>query len=110
MSSYKAHYNEVDRNNFPLLLPRFAVQTCSIYEILILLTFLLHTALIHAKSNLRFESYSGAKWYLYNHVYHDHRVTLYCDAEYDQDRNVFLPEGFEIPDHYDRPIVLKQSI
>ena len=68
----------------------------------LLLFLLLQSAVATAAGNQTIESYSEAKWLLYNQVYHDHRVTLYCGAEYDQDRNVFLPEGFEIPDHYDR--------
>ena len=60
------------------------------------------TAPAFAVGNHTIESYSEAKWLLYNQVYHEHRVTLYCGAEYDQDRNVFPPEGFEIPDHFDR--------
>ena len=55
-----------------------------------------------AAGNNTIESYSEAKWRMYNQVYHDHRITLYCGAEYDQERNVFLPEGFEIHDHFDR--------
>ena len=68
----------------------------------LLLFLLLQSAVATAAGNQTIESYGEAKWLLYNQVYFDHRVTLYCGAKYDQDRNVFLPEGFEIPDHFDR--------
>ncbi len=75
-------------------------RTVKAFSILFFL--LLQSAFATAAGNQTIESYSEAKWLLYNRIYYDHRVTLYCDAEYDQDRNVFLPEGFEVPDHFDR--------
>ena len=72
-------------------------------KVFLLLLFLSLLAIpTFAAGNQTIDSYSEAKWLLYNQVYHDHRVTLYCGAKYDQDRNVLLPEGFVCPDHFDR--------
>ena len=35
-------------------------------------------------------------------VYFDHRVTVYCGAEYDERGNITLPEGFVTPSHQKR--------
>lgn len=40
-------------------------------------------------------SFSKAKRILDKEIYHDHRVTIYCEAEYDAKGNVRPPEGFE---------------
>ena len=69
---------------------------------LLCILLMLLTSVAFAAGNTTIESYSEAKHLLYHRIYHDHRITLYCEAEFDQDRNVFLPEGFVIPDHIDR--------
>ena len=45
------------------------------------------------------DSFSRAKKMLERQVYADHRITLYCGAEYDESKNVSLPRGFETPSH-----------
>jgi len=35
-------------------------------------------------------------------VYHDHRITVYCGATYDEKGNITLPEGFVTPSHQKR--------
>lgn len=55
-----------------------------------------------AGGNQSIESFSQAKKLLENQVYADHRVTLYCRAEYDEKKNVRLPAGFVTPEHEKR--------
>ena len=44
--------------------------------------------------NLTNDSFNKAKQRLFNQVYHDHRITVYCAASYDERGNIALPEGF----------------
>ncbi len=41
------------------------------------------------------ESFSKGKKHLERQVYYDHRVTIYCGAEFDNKKNVKFPVGFE---------------
>jgi deoxyribonuclease-1 len=45
-------------------------------------------------ANQEIDSFSKAKRLLEQHVYHNHRVTLYCGAEFDSQKNVITPKGF----------------
>lgn len=64
---------------------------------------ILAPALVLAAGNVTNDSFSRAKRML-SHVYEDHRVTLYCGAEYDARGNVTLPAGFETPKHEKRAL------
>lgn len=48
------------------------------------------------------DSFQDAKRALDKRVYHDHRVTLYCQASYDEHGAVILPAGFRTPKHQAR--------
>lgn len=48
------------------------------------------------------DSFSRAKKMLERQVYADHRVTIYCGAEYDDRKNVSIPIGFKTPSHSKR--------
>ena len=39
---------------------------------------------------------------LEHQVYQDHRITFYCLASFDRDKNITLPEGFVTPEHQKR--------
>lgn len=45
------------------------------------------------------DSFNHSKKYLERAVYYDHRITIYCQAEFDEHKNITLPEGF-ITDRY----------
>lgn len=51
------------------------------------------------RGNTREDSFQGAKRTLERSVYHDHRITLYCQAPYAEDGTVRLPEGFSTTKH-----------
>lgn len=57
---------------------------------------ILAPALVLAAGNTANDSFARAKKML-SQVYEDHRVTLYCGAQYDAHGNVTLPEGIVIP-------------
>ncbi len=46
-------------------------------------------------SNLSNDSFSKAKKMLEKQVYHDHQVTLYCSAQFNDTKYVTPPDGFE---------------
>jgi deoxyribonuclease-1 len=48
------------------------------------------------------DSFSKAKKNLEKKVYHDHRVTLYCGAEFDSKKHVIPPVGFKTTKHIKR--------
>ena len=52
--------------------------------------------------NSTIESFTVAKKLLEEEVYHDHRVTVYCAAEFDDDKRICLPDGFVTPKHEKR--------
>jgi len=51
------------------------------------------------RGNTREDSFKDAKRALERHVYHDHRVTLYCQAAFDEQGAVVLLPGFTTPKH-----------
>lgn len=51
------------------------------------------------RGNTREDSFQGAKRALDKRVYFDHRITLYCQASYDENGAVILPAGFTTPKH-----------
>jgi deoxyribonuclease-1 len=53
-------------------------------------------------SNETIGSFSKAKRLLEQGVYHDHRVTLYCGAEFDSKKNITPPKGFYTDKHVKR--------
>lgn len=55
-----------------------------------------------ASGNENQQSFSKAKRILQNQVYYDNRVTLYCGAEFDKDKNIITPEGFVTTKHVKR--------
>lgn len=55
-----------------------------------------------AQGNTTNDSFNTAKRLLERQVYHDHRVTLYCGASFDNRKNIDLPSGFVTPSHAKR--------
>ena len=54
------------------------------------------------RGNTREDSFQAAKQALARRVYHDHRITLYCQASFDENGAVILPAGFSTPKHQAR--------
>ncbi|MGE4264537.1 MAG: endonuclease I family protein [Desulfovibrio sp.] len=54
------------------------------------------------RGNTREDSFQDAKRALLKQVYQDHRITLYCQAAYDEKGFVVLPPGFTTPKHQAR--------
>lgn len=52
--------------------------------------------------NLTFQSFNKAKKALEQFVVPGHRVTLYCQAPFDENKNIRLPSGFETAVHQKR--------
>lgn len=48
------------------------------------------------------DSFNKAKKMLEREVYFDHRITIYCGAEFDEKKKVVLPQGFETEKHQKR--------
>ncbi|MEZ8292280.1 endonuclease [Vibrio splendidus] len=59
--------------------------------------FTLSIPISHASNggNKSIESFSKAKKLLERSVYFDHQVTLYCDAEFDDQKRISPPDGFK---------------
>lgn len=55
-----------------------------------------------AAGNTEIDSFNRAKHLLETKVYKDHRVTLYCEASFDEKKNVILPKGFTTLQHEKR--------
>lgn len=55
-----------------------------------------------AGGNESITSFSKAKKLLQKKVYHDHRESIYCDAEFDAKKNVIPPAGFTTAKHKKR--------
>jgi len=55
-----------------------------------------------ADGNESIESFSKAKKLLQKKVYHNHRETIYCGAEFDAKKNVIPPAGFTTAKHQKR--------
>lgn len=58
--------------------------------------------LAFASGNTTNDSFNRAKRMLERQVYFDHRVTLYCGAEFDAHKRVTLPAGFSTSAHEKR--------
>lgn len=54
-----------------------------------------------AQGNETIPSFTKAKKEIAK-VYFDHRVTFYCNANFDEQGNIYLPEGFTTPKHKKR--------
>ena len=54
---------------------------------------------VFAAGNTTNDSFNKAKRYLEKDIYYDHRVTFYCQAEFDAKKNVTLPDGFMTEKH-----------
>lgn len=54
----------------------------------------------HTTWNIR--NFSDAKRVLEEEVYYDHRVTIYCDAPFDGQKSISLPDGFQTKIYVDR--------
>lgn len=72
------------------------------HKIILTLVLSLVPALALAAGNTTNDSFSQAKRMLERQVYHDHRVTLYCGAEFNAQKRVTLPAGFTTPAHEKR--------
>ncbi len=48
------------------------------------------------------DSFNDAKRMLEKKVYYDHRITLYCQAAFDEKKRITLPDGFYTPKHEKR--------
>ena len=57
---------------------------------------------VEAAGNTTIESFNKAKKILEHQVYQDHRITFYCLASFDRDKNITLREGFVTPEHQKR--------
>ena len=55
-----------------------------------------------ADGNSTIQSFNKAKKTLERKVYFDHRETLYCGANFDDKKNITLPDGFETTKHVKR--------
>lgn len=71
-------------------------------KVLFLLAALLLATSALAGGNTTNDSFNKAKKTLEQQVYFDHRVTVYCGASFDAQKNVILPEGFTTPAHEKR--------
>lgn len=72
------------------------------HKIILTLVLSLVPALALAAGNTTNDSFSQAKRMLERQVYHDHRVTIYCSAEFNAQKRVTLPAGFTTPAHEKR--------
>lgn len=52
--------------------------------------------------NVTIDSFNKAKKLLEREVYFDHRVTIYCNALFDEEKNITIPKGFVAPKHEKR--------
>ena len=64
--------------------------------------FALIPTLSFSQGNTVNDSFNKAKQLLERQVYYDHRVTLYCGAEFDEKKNITLPAGFIAQKHQKR--------
>jgi deoxyribonuclease-1 len=55
-----------------------------------------------AEGNSSNKSFNKAKKLLEREVYFDHRETIYCNAAFDENKNVITPEGFTTTKHVKR--------
>ena len=67
-----------------------------LYNILKTFAFIfLFSTSVWAGGNTFNNSYQAAKKWLERDVYRDNRVTIYCPAAFDNQKNVILPDGFD---------------
>lgn len=52
--------------------------------------------------NVTIDSFNKAKKLLEREVYFDYRVTIYCNALFDEEKNITIPKGFVAPKHEKR--------
>jgi deoxyribonuclease-1 len=71
-------------------------------HIAIIFSLIFTSSLVFAGGNESIESFSKAKKLLQKKVYHDHRETIYCGAEFDAKKNVIIPLGFKTDKHKKR--------
>ena len=57
---------------------------------------------VSKRGNQTLESFSKTKKALEQKVYFDHRTTIYCQASFDQNKQITLPSGFSTPSHEKR--------
>lgn len=55
-----------------------------------------------AKGNQTFQSFNKAKKVMERYVISNRRLTLYCQAPFDKDKNIILPNGFTTASHAKR--------
>ena len=60
--------------------------------------------------NVTIDSFNKAKKLLEREVYFDHRVTIYCNALFDEEKNITIPKGFVAPTHKKDRNVLNGNI
>ena len=68
----------------------------------LILAALLPARPVLAGGNTSNDSFNDAKRMLERKVYYDHRITLYCQAAFDEKKRITLPEGFYTPKHAKR--------
>lgn len=71
-------------------------------RVLLVIALILAPALALGAGNSTNDSYNRAKKTLERRVYYDHRVTLYCGAEYNVKNEITPPPGFETGVHLSR--------
>lgn len=71
-------------------------------KVFFLLASLLVASPVFGAGNETIDSFTKAKRLLEHEVYYDHRVTVYCGAEFDEDKRICLPDGFVTPKHEKR--------
>lgn len=65
----------------------------------VVLFIILFPVQISAKGNITIDSFNNAKRMLERQVYFDHRLTIYCNAEFDEHKNITIPNGFQTSTH-----------
>lgn len=73
-------------------------------EFIILILFISISAIVNANGNKTIESFNKAKKLLLQEVYvnDSERKTIYCNASFDEDKNIKLPAGFIAHKHQKR--------
>lgn len=60
-----------------------------------------------SESNTTIDSFNKAKKLLESNVYHDHRITLYCGASFDDKKKITPPLGFTTTKHVKRSMKIE---
>lgn len=66
-----------------------------VVSILLIIISVFFSMRLSAEGNTTNESFAAAKKRLEQDVYFDHRITVYCEAEFNEQKHVKLPVGFE---------------